>query len=137
MFYDLEKNNRMDDHMFFQHKGLNNKLSEVITDYAQPLIKHTDINSKIMTMSIICWNASLMEKEEQQDYLNQAIAQSGNNSEAFKSDFYNMFNMMYKRKQKHFKSDNRLVVDYSLSENAESLRFKILAIQYKKQPDHQ
>ncbi len=113
-------------------KRPNNKLSEVIVDYAKPLTKHVDVKYKAISMSIICWNISLMEKEEARRTLIEVTSQEGNNTEELRRNFYTIFNMMYDRKQKYFKLDNRFIVDYSLSENDECFHLKIIAIKYKR-----
>ncbi|MDQ7001613.1 MAG: hypothetical protein Q9N02_02850 [Ghiorsea sp.] len=118
-----------------QHKVSKNKLSEVILDYAEPLtndVDGLDEESKAISMSIIFWNASLMGKQEATESLVKFIDLIGNNTKGFKNDFYNIFNIMRERKQKYFKSDNRFIVNYSLSENDEGLYFVVASTPYKR-----
>ena len=110
------------------HNIAQNKLSEAIFDYAEPLmngVTEEDDISTAISMSIMFWNASLMGKEKAVEELDEFVNQIKEKPEGYRREFYSVFNMMYDRKQMYFKSDNRFIVDYSLEENEEGLYLEI------------
>ena len=94
-----------------------NKLSEVILDYAEPLLRGIDDYQKeikAIGISITFWNVSLLPKQEALEAIDSALGDMLKGDPQLKNDLYTIYEMMYKRKQNQFSNDKRFVVDYSL-----------------------
>ena len=97
-----------------------NKLSEVILDYAEPLTNVADgieVEERAIRMSVTLWNASLLPKQKAMETMEPALDDMAQGDQLLKSEFYLMFELMYKRKQSLFPNDKRFIVDYTLEEN--------------------
>ena len=97
-----------------------NKLSEVILDYAEPLTNVADgieVEERAIRMSVTLWNASLLPKQKALETMEPALEDMAQGDQLLKSEFYLMFELMYKRKQSLFPNDKRFIVDYTLEEN--------------------
>ena len=110
------------------------KLSEVILDYAEPLIKETDERQgqeNAILMSITIWNASLLPKQEALESLKTVFDDMVNGDQQNKNLFYTMFERMYNRKQNQFSNDKRFIVDYFLDENNEGFYLQVVSTPIK------
>jgi hypothetical protein len=97
-----------------------NKLSEVILEYAEPLTNVADgseLEERAIRMSVTLWNASLLPKQKALETMEPALDDMAQGDQLLKSEFYLMFELMYKRKQSLFQNDKRFIVDYTLEEN--------------------
>ena len=97
-----------------------NKLSEVILEYAEPLTNVADgseVEERAIRMSVTLWNASLLPKQKALETMEPALEDMAQGDQLLKSEFYLMFELMYKRKQSLFPNDKRFIVDYTLEEN--------------------
>lgn len=111
-----------------------NKLSEVILDYAEPLINAAGGNEgevKAISMSIIFWNASLFPKAKALETIEPALNEMVKGDQLLKEEFYSIFKMMYNRKQSLFSKDIRSVVDYSLEENKQGFHLQVASTPIK------
>ena len=97
-----------------------NKLSEIILEYAEPLTNVADgseLEERAIRMSVTLWNASLLPKQKALETMEPALDGMAQGDQLLKSEFYLMFELMYKRKQSLFPNDKRFIVDYTLEEN--------------------
>ena len=104
------------------------KLSEVLLEFAEPMIEATDdITSEedAVRMSITLWNASLQSKEAGIESITTAVDKIHDGDSETLSDYLNIFETMYARKQELFPNDKRFSVDYSLTRNEDSIYLEV------------
>ena len=94
------------------------KMSEVILNFAEPLIEEAGDDDKAykmaVTLAILVWNVSLMPKDEQDALLHVELKEASGLSAEDHAASLLVAEMLLKRKQKHFKGINRLIVDYEI-----------------------
>ena len=111
-----------------------NKLSEVILEYAEALTNVADrkeVEERAIRMSITLWNASLLPKQKALETIEPVLDDMAKGDQLLKSEFYMMFEMMYKRKQSIFSNDKRFIVDYTLEENNEGFYLQVASTPLK------
>jgi hypothetical protein len=111
-----------------------NKLSEVILEYAEPLINVADeseLEERAIRMSITLWNASLLPKQKALETMEPALDDMARGDQLLKNEFHMMFEMMYNRKQSLFTSDKRFIVDCTLEENDEGFYLRVASTPLK------
>lgn len=102
------------------------KMSDVLQSYAEPLLdvanNYEQIN-KAIGMAAVFWNASLEATEEEarekvQSFLDMSETESRELS--FKDDdFDEMFKFMFYRKQQLFPNNQRMIVNYEVTDLGE------------------
>jgi hypothetical protein len=98
------------------------KLSEVVLEFAEPLtdaVENTESEGRAIELSVLLWNASLLPKQKALGSIQPALEEIADGDQALVSEFHGIFEMMYARKQSHYATDKRFIVDYSLEKNAE------------------
>ena len=109
-----------------------NKLSEVVLDYAEPLINAvSDNEEKAIRFSVTLWNASLLPKQKALEIIEPSLDDMANGNQLIQKEFHTMFEMMYNRKQSLFSNDKRFIVDYSLEENDEGFYLQVASTPFK------
>jgi hypothetical protein len=104
------------------------KLSEVVLEFAEPLtnaVEGTEGEEKAIMMSVILWNASLLPKQKALESIKPALDDMANGDQVLTSEFHSMFDMMYERKQNHFSTDKRFIIEYSLEKNREGFYLQV------------
>jgi hypothetical protein len=107
-----------------------NKLSEVILDYANPLTNAAGDNQgkeKAIRLSLIFWNASLLPKAKALETTEPVLNEMVKGDQLLKEEFYNIFEMMYNRKQSLFSTDKRFIIDYSLEKNQQGFYLQVVS----------
>ena len=110
------------------------KLSEVVLEFAEPLInavEGTEGEEKAIRMSVTLWNSSLLPKQKALEAIKPALDDMANGDQTLTSEFHSMFDMMYERKQEHYSTDNRFIVDYSLEKNGEGFYLQVASTPFK------
>ena len=110
------------------------KLSEVVLEFAEPLtnaVEGTEGEEKAIRMSITLWNASLLPKLKALETIEPFLGELANGDQTVKLEFHSMFDMMYERKQEHYSTDNRFIVDYSLEKNIEGYYLQVASTPFK------
>ena len=110
------------------------KLSEVVLEFAEPLMNASEGiegEEKAIRMSITLWNVSLLPKQKALKTINPAVDDMANGDQALKSEFHNIFDLMYDRKQNYFSTDNRFIVDYSLENTKDGFYLQVASTPFK------
>ena len=111
-----------------------NKLSEVILEYAEPLMNVADgseLEERAIRMSVTLWNSSLLPKQKALETMEPALDDMAKGDQLLKSEFHMMFELMYNRKQSLFPNDTRFIVDYTLEENDESFHLQVVSTPFE------
>jgi len=97
------------------------KLSQVILDFARPLLDATEDEEfeNVIRIATLCWNYSLLLQERQREELQAQLSRDKEERllKSFEND--NCVKMLLKRKRKLFPDDSRLVVDYKVVEETD------------------
>jgi len=113
------------------------KLSEAVLEYAEPLLNHANQGKEeenAIKISILFWNASLLPKDEALQSI-EPIVNMANGNPNIESKFYDMFEMMYNRKQSSYESDKRFIVNYSLEKNNDGYYLQVASTQFDNPPN--
>jgi len=104
------------------------KLSEQIWEYAEPLLHaapDTEAQKRAAQLAIICWNSTLLPESKLQDLLGPTIRSLADGDPRLESELLGIFVMMQARKYEYFRDDNRLVVNYSLSDTPDGVHLLV------------
>jgi hypothetical protein len=96
------------------------KMSEVILDFAEPLLENCDDNNelikKAITTAIIVWNISLLPEKDHDDAIQNISSKLSPSENA--SNYVAMMSyidMLMERKKKYFSNNRRAIVSYHFS----------------------
>lgn len=96
------------------------KMSEVILDFAEPLLENCDDNNELLkkaiTIAIIVWNISLLPEKDHDDAIQDISSKLSPSENA--SDYVAMMSyidMLMERKKKYFSNNRRAIVSYHFS----------------------
>ena len=108
------------------------KMSEIIIDYARPLLDvatNAEEQKKAITIAVTIWNLSLFPEDMQFDYINEIkrITSASNKTDDLSDDDHEIFNYLMQRKKLLFPDINRLVVDYEFVETPKSFHLNIVS----------
>jgi hypothetical protein len=102
------------------------KMSEVILDFAEPLLNTIDDNDElfedVISFAVICWNVSFLPEEEQQKILSSLVDEMAKSDVLLRLSVKNDIRMLLNRKKTFFADDKRMVVDYKIVEENGSYR---------------
>jgi len=104
------------------------KLSAVIWDYAEPLTKtvtSTKETTGAANLAILCWNAALLPAAEQSAFIEESLRKIGVGDPAIERDLSALLQMMVARKHTYFPDDDRVIVDYSITETENGLHLLV------------
>lgn len=83
------------------------KMSEVLLEFADPYLNHAqdfEDSKKVLTMAGLAWNLSIMDSPEM-------VKKFEDISSDFQSNFYELVQLMIKRKKTHYGAIKRLILD--------------------------
>lgn len=110
----------------------NEKMADIIFEFAQPLLKGASSIKDEKTaigLAITGWNIALLPENLQADHIKE-ITQSLNastGSDYFSDDAPKIFNFLVARKKSLFPKINRLVLDFELLETPNGLHLNVLS----------
>ncbi|MFX0197590.1 MAG: hypothetical protein ACFFCW_15825 [Candidatus Hodarchaeota archaeon] len=97
------------------------KMSEVILDFAKPLLENCDDNSelikKAVAIAIIVWNISLLPEKDHDNAIQDISSKLSPSENA--SDYVAMMSyidMLMERKKKYFLNNRRAIISYHFSD---------------------
>jgi len=97
------------------------KMSEVIIDFAEPLLNAIDdcdheLFEYVISFAIICWNASLLPQKKQKKVLFSMVDKLAESDVLFRLSVEDDVRVLLERKKAFFADDKRMVVDYKIVE---------------------
>lgn len=107
------------------------KLSEVLLDYAAPLMKKANSESgekSAITLSICYWNASILPSGEAREQIEPLLDGLADGDLELKKDMLEIFTVMQARKLALYAHDRRFVIDYSLTEDDDGLHLQVASV---------
>ncbi len=108
------------------------KMSEIIIDYAQPLLnvaKNDEEQKKAISIAIAIWNLSLYPKEMQSEYIGkitEIMTASRKDSELSENE-KEVLNFLMKRKKTLFPEIKRVILDYEYVETPKGFHINVVS----------
>ena len=109
------------------------KMSEVIADFAKPLLKEAidDSSAKVaISMAVTCWNLSFLPEDEPEKMINDMKAKLST-TESDAKILESMVRMLIERKKAFFSHIKKLVVDYDVKFINGKLHLNVVSSQIK------
>ncbi|UCG47625.1 MAG: hypothetical protein JSU94_19335 [Phycisphaerales bacterium] len=108
------------------------KMSEVILDFAQPLLGPMDNGYdeheiETLVFAALCWNLSFMSAEEQREGIEQIVNETCRSDVACRIGLGESANMLIRRKKSCFADDGRIVLDCKFIGGGDSQQFIVLS----------
>jgi len=105
------------------------KMSEVIIDFAQPLLDQVyddQAKKKILAFAVTAWNVALLPKDERAKLMEELI-QSQKRLAGTREEKYlrAMLEMLVERKRTHFADISRFVLDFEFVDMEDEFRFNV------------
>ena len=104
------------------------KLSEQIWEYAEPLLHaapDAEAQKRAAQLAIICWNQPCSRRARYRSSLAKRFRRLADGDPRLESELFEIFVMMQARKQEYFQDDNRLVVNFSLSDTPDGVHLLV------------
>ena len=93
------------------------KISEVVIDYAEPLLnlaEEGEAKKRAIAIAILLWNISFLPEQEALEEFEIRLGDIMGDDPEAKQDLRGIFESMYFRKSTLFANDRRYILDYSL-----------------------
>lgn len=107
------------------------KMSEVIKDFAKPLLDQCEDNESakgVIALAIAAWNTSLLPEEEQEEAVEEAFAAfSRSIPDGFLAAFKADLRMLLDRKKTHFAHIHRDIIDFEFTEQDGRIGFDVVS----------
>jgi hypothetical protein len=104
------------------------KMSEVILRFAEPFKDAYGMVAKeMLEIAIIIWNASFMPKEMQKKALEDVINVFPQENREARREMFLIAHMLLERKKQYFSENKRLIMDYHITESADSIHLDVVS----------
>ena len=112
-----------------QHSSHAGKMSEVILDFAEPLLNTIDdddeLFEEVISFAVICWNISFLPENEQKKTIRSLIYEMAKSDVLLRFSVKNDIQMLLERRKAFFADEKRLVVNYEIIEEEEQRRLLV------------
>jgi hypothetical protein len=104
--------------------GAGEKMSEVMEDFAEPLLRHAESPEQVkaaLLVAMTAWNYAILEESsvDPDDGLNSALLDD--------SATRQVFEFLLERKRQLYPNNRRVIVDFELIPNGTEYRFNVLS----------
>lgn len=106
-------------------------MSEIILEFAEPLLKRTDDpeqDRKIIPLAITAWNIALADSLEDFDYQSEFKKNFAHLGEYDFNILADIFKFLVQRKLEKFSDIKRLVIDYDLGDNKRGFHLNVVSV---------
>lgn len=107
------------------------KMSEVILDFAEPLLNKIDdddeIFERVISFAVICWNISFLPENGQKKMIRSLIDEMAKSDVMLRLSVQIDIKMLLECKKEFFADDNRMVVNYEIIEENGSRRLLVMS----------
>ena len=109
-----------------QHPSHAGKLSQVILDFAEPLLNTIDDDDELfedaISFAVICWNASFLPEKERKKIVCSMVDEMAKSDVLLRLGVQGDIRMLLERKKTFFADEKRMVVNYKIIEENGSRR---------------
>jgi len=95
------------------------KMSEVILDFAEPLLDALDddeLFEKAIGCAVVCWNLSFLQEKKQQRQVRAIVNKLDKSALLTRHEFEDYVRMLLERKRILFADEKRIVMNYKIVE---------------------
>ena len=113
-----------------QEASFGRKMSEVILDFAEPLLKNFDDDEdfeSVIAFATICWNLSFLPEQQRQAQLNAMVDKLSKSDALLRIEMEDCAKMLLERKRAFFANNRRMVVDYEVVEEKDEHRLLVMS----------
>jgi hypothetical protein len=106
------------------------KMSEVLLEYAQPLLENAETQAemdKALAFAVFAWNTSLIPPAEQKKSILALFEKLSINDPGEQADFMAMLAMMIIRKRQEFSDINRVIVNYRITDTGADFHVSVVS----------
>jgi len=106
------------------------KMSEVLLDFAQPLLDTVDDDIAFETaisFAAICWNASFLPEKEKHKMLLKIVDEIGKSDALTRLEVEDCAKMLLERKKDLFADDRRMILKYKVVEEGDNQRLLVMS----------
>lgn len=108
------------------------KMSEIIIDFAQPLLnvaENAQSQKQAIITAILGWNLALLPKEAQPDQLNKIkkMLRPSTDSDQLANETVKILNSLMSRKDFLYPEINRMIVDYELIDTPQGFHLNVVS----------
>lgn len=116
------------------------KMSEVILDFAEPLLNtleedDDEIFEGILRFAGMCWNISLLPEKEQKQMVQTLVNEVGKSDILKRLRVEDDIRMLLERKKAFFADDKRMLMDFRIFEEKGSRRLLAMSAFTKDKPE--
>jgi hypothetical protein len=124
-----QKHHQLSSHNVSLSSIESNKMSKVLEKFLSPYLHlTTDLSSKtkLFTIGVVAWNASLYPKEEREGITDLLFSEEVIGDDAtIKQELMEIVQQLIDRKQTYFQDDKRLIIDFELQKFGNSDRLSV------------
>jgi len=112
-----------------QEASFGRKMSEVILDFAEPLLESLDDEKfeSAIAFAAICWNLSFLPEQERQAQLNAMVDKLSKFDALLRIEMEDCAEILFERKRVLFANDKRIVVNYKVVEEKDEHRLLVMS----------
>jgi hypothetical protein len=108
------------------------KMSEVILDFAQPLLDMSDndeATQKAIDFAIVAWNFAIIKERSGEQALEEMMRKTAKpgTDEAMIERYKPHFDMLFQRKRELFPDNQRMILDYEFTESRDKFHLNVLS----------
>ena len=95
------------------------KMSEVIMDFAQPLLDDLEDETafeSVLNFAVICWNSSFLPEKEQRKIVRDIVDELGKSDHLMRLEAESWIGFFLERKKALFPDDRRMILNYKIVE---------------------
>ena len=107
------------------------KMSEVILDFAEPLLDALDddeLFENAINCAVACWNLSFLPEKKQQRQLRAMVNELGKSDQLTRFEIEDCTRMLLERKRFFFADEKRIVVNYKVVEEGDYQRLLVMSV---------
>ena len=107
------------------------KMSEVILDFAEPLLDALDddeLFEKAINCAVFCWNLSFLTEKKQKKLVLSMVNEIGKSDLLTRHEFEDCTRMLLERKRFLFADEKRIVVNYKVVEEGDYQRLLVMSV---------
>ena len=108
------------------------KMSEVILDFAEPLLNAIDDDDELfenaINCAVACWNLSFLPEKKKQRQLRAMVNELGKSDSMARFEVEDCIRMLLERKRFFFANEKRMVLNYEIIEERGSRRLLAMSV---------
>ncbi|MBI3303669.1 MAG: hypothetical protein HYZ72_16515 [Deltaproteobacteria bacterium] len=123
-----QKSDYLKDAQILVHSGDIEKMSDVILRFAEPVLRGPGgPNTNAIRLAIAVWNVSLLPKDAQSEALTPILNMLPEGDQDLRYELLAAIEMLLARKQRYFAHNTRVILDYQITDSADTLHLDVIS----------